>query len=118
MTKITMMDKRTNNKPFQRKELLIAGDAKKAYEEQLKRWVKGDSYHLIGKHDSCCPDFSCCNPELKVNKKTRETFYAAYKQKNDRVVRGMLMTFLSSFMRSINVNANIVSDDSHNIPNN
>lgn len=113
-----MNKRKENDKPFQRKELLIAGSSEKAYEEQLKRWVRGDSCHLIGKFDSCCPDFSCCNPELLVNKKIRETFYAAYKQKNNQVVQGLLTTFLSAFLEKINVRANIISDASRNIPDN
>lgn len=31
--------------------------------EQTERWVEGDARHNVV-DDECCPDFSCCRPEL------------------------------------------------------
>lgn len=42
-------------------------------EEQLRAWVAGDSKHNEFS-DECCPDFSCCRPELQWSKESREAF--------------------------------------------
>lgn len=42
---------------------------------QLDEWVKGNSIHN-DVDDECCPDFSCCNPNLLQPKEIRETFKA------------------------------------------
>lgn len=44
------------------------------YQEQLDRWVAGDSVHRDG---GCCPDFSCCKPELASDPEVRATFAAS-----------------------------------------
>lgn len=44
------------------------------WQEQLDKWVEGESLH---NHDApvtgseCCPDFSCCIPELQALRSTR-----------------------------------------------
>lgn len=65
------------------------------YEEQLKLWVEGNSVHDKDKEgEQCCPDFSCCRPELKAPKEERELFQQLYLAgKNDEYER-MLMMFL------------------------
>ena len=45
------------------------------YEKQLKAWVEGKPYHA----KQCCPDFSCCEPELLADEGIRKTFYEVYK---------------------------------------
>ena len=62
------------------------------YQEQLDSWVEGKSIHLP---EQCCPDFSCCRPELLAPKEVREVFAAAYKTDNEAVQMRMLMEFLS-----------------------
>ena len=42
-------------------------------DEQLEKWVAGISEHNQ-KVDQCCPDFSCCKPELLWPKEQRELF--------------------------------------------
>ena len=60
------------------------------YLDQLDSWVSG-----LPKHgDQCCPDFSCCQPDLLAPKDVREVFVAAYKAKNESVTMRMLMEFL------------------------
>jgi hypothetical protein len=49
-------------------------------EEQLRRWVDGESVHRMieGEEDGeCCPDFSCCKPELLQPVEVRKAFAAA-----------------------------------------
>jgi hypothetical protein len=44
-----------------------------SYAEHMDRWVKGDSIHNgpnPGKGE-CCPDYSCCFPELLAPKSER-----------------------------------------------
>jgi hypothetical protein len=48
--------------------------------EQLAMWVRGQSVHDT-ERDECCPDFSCCNPELLAAKEEREHFLASVKSK-------------------------------------
>ena len=38
--------------------------------EQLAKWAAGESIH----GDQCCPDFSCCEPELKAPDAERRLF--------------------------------------------
>lgn len=59
--------------------------------EQLASWVEGKPIHLP---EQCCPDFSCCRPELLAPKEVREVFAAAYKADNEAVKMRMLMGFL------------------------
>lgn len=42
-------------------------------DEQLERWVAGDSVHNPDTNE-CCPDFSCCEPALLAAKEVRERF--------------------------------------------
>lgn len=42
------------------------------HEEQLRRWVEGDSVCI--EDGCCCPDFSCCVPELKFSDENRRKF--------------------------------------------
>ena len=67
--------------------------------EQLDLWVNGDSRHNNGA-DECCPDFSCCKPNLLVDVETRKQFRDAFVAGRDDVVEGMLMGFLSKAMSS------------------
>lgn len=45
-------------------------------EEQLEEWVKGNSIHNE-ERDECCPDFSCCKPDLLADEETRKAFCRA-----------------------------------------
>ena len=48
-------------------------------EEQVDRWVAGESLHSDhrGCGEECCPDFSCCKPELLQPVEVRRAFKAA-----------------------------------------
>jgi hypothetical protein len=62
-------------------------------EEQLKEWVKGNSIHMTNP-DMCCPDFSCCEPELLASKEERKI----YSSGNDEVRMNMLLIFLEALL--------------------
>jgi hypothetical protein len=58
-------------------------------DEQLKEWVKGNSIHNPDR-DECCPDFSCCDPELLAPEDERKRFAEG----NDELRMQMCMIFL------------------------
>ena len=64
--------------------------------EQLELWVEGNSIHNKDNRDECCPDFSCCKPELKANRKIREAFANA----NGHDRGHMLMMFLGQLINN------------------
>lgn len=48
------------------------------HREQTERWVAGDSVHVrVGSSWECCPDFSCCYPDLRRPKAERVAFAKA-----------------------------------------
>jgi len=65
------------------------------HEEQLELWVNGKSVHNDEK-DACCPDFSCCHPELKADKATRIKFAKAYRRCDRKTVDTMLVAFMQT----------------------
>ena len=65
------------------------------YKEQLRLWVEGESVHDSDeKGEQCCPDFSCCKPELKAPKEERELFQQLYLDDKNNEYERMLMMFL------------------------
>jgi len=67
-------------------------------EEQLEQWLKGNPLHDNEKGGWCCPDFSCCCPDLLAPVEVREVFVAAKKSGNDKIVSRMLMEFLGKML--------------------
>ena len=65
-------------------------------EEQLALWVSGNSQHMGEKRGEgqCCPDSSCCHPELLAPQEVREIFAGAWKNQNYQMTDRMLMEFL------------------------
>lgn len=64
-------------------------------DEQLQRWVNGDSQHQgDGDERQCCPDFSCCVPDLLAPDYERKAFATA----DEKTRMGMLGTFLQRAM--------------------
>ncbi len=59
---------------------------------QLALWVKGKSIHVP--NGICCPDGSCCMPELLAPKEERELFQELYLAKKYNEYEKMLMMFL------------------------
>ena len=57
--------------------------------EQLALWVKGESVHNPTR-DECCPDFSCCQPELLADLETRRAFAAGGPTMRNHLLGGFL----------------------------
>lgn len=62
-------------------------------EEQLRWWLEGDSRHN-STLDECCPDFSCCQPELQWGADERKTYVEAYNTGDEQVRDSMNQTAL------------------------
>jgi len=60
---------------------------------QLDAWLAGNPFHNKI-DDECCPDFSCCNKQMKTPLPARKRFYQAVKAGDDRVKYEMLGMFL------------------------
>jgi len=60
-------------------------------DEQLARWVDGESIHNMTTGE-CCPDFSCCNPALLVPRETR----IAFRDASEAERSSMLWVFLGA----------------------
>jgi hypothetical protein len=57
--------------------------------EQLAKWVLGESVCPNARHE-CCPDFSCCKPELKWPEEKRRRFAAAGQGEREKMMMGAL----------------------------
>jgi len=69
--------------------------------EQLKNWVEGKSIHDDSNEVEgglCCPDFSCCVPELLASEIERKLFYKAYIENDRKIMDNMLMAFLGAMI--------------------
>lgn len=64
-------------------------------EEQLTKWVAGESICPNTLHE-CCPDFSCCTPKLKWPEEKRKKFAAAKQGEREKMMMGGLDAFLTS----------------------
>lgn len=83
-------------------------------EEQIDEWVKGNSIHndddrqvsVVDENNNvvdtitleggeCCPDFSCCRPEMKWPIELREKF----KKSSEEVRQQMLMMSLTDITK-------------------
>lgn len=62
-------------------------------EEQLALWVAGES-KCPNDRGECCPDFSCCQPELQADKDTREAFARAFRENREEDIHAFLSMFL------------------------
>lgn len=67
-------------------------------DEQLRMWVEGESVCPNQDHE-CCPDFSCCKPQLRWPKDKRVLFAKSTQRQRE----GMLMGALGSLLSGNNV---------------
>jgi len=74
---------------------LIGDNYKERCQSQLDYWAKGTSIHNIV-DDECCPDFSCCSPDLQSDEQTRQLFKKACDQNDEDAKNAMLMGFLGA----------------------
>lgn len=67
-------------------------------DEQLEKWVAGNSVHNDDR-DECCPDVSCCQPDLLAEESIRRKFQEA----KEPIRTEMLMMFLGKLLEDKNV---------------
>ena len=60
-------------------------------DEQLEKWIAGESI-CPNANGECCPDFSCCTPEILAPLEVRQKFVAA----DDEKRYGFLLHFLAA----------------------
>ena len=64
--------------------------------EQLRLWVRGESTHVRTPEGfECCPDFSCCRPELLASRGARRMFLASGPDKRGAMLAGFLAAMLT-----------------------
>jgi hypothetical protein len=61
--------------------------------EQLERWVAGEPIHNHDREE-CCPDFSCCRPQLLAPLAVRRAFLMADEKTRERMLFGFLAAAL------------------------
>jgi hypothetical protein len=74
--------------------------------DQVILWLAGISFHN-DERSECCPDFSCCSPELLAPFEEREIFTMAFMNEKYQIVDTMLMLFLGRMLKAHNINAYI-----------
>jgi hypothetical protein len=62
-------------------------------DEQLQSWLQGQPMHNPTR-DECCPDFSCCHPELLAPEHVRKAFVDAHARGCEATKVNMLYMFL------------------------
>jgi hypothetical protein len=62
-------------------------------QRQLRQWVSGQSTHDRA-NDRCCPDYSCCRPELQAPREEREHYAALVEQGELWAAQRMRLRFL------------------------
>ncbi len=70
---------------------------------QLEQWVNGNAIHNTV-DDECCPDFACCNKDMKTPKDVRERFAKAIKDNDEATKMEMLGMFLGQSMATMGKN--------------
>ena len=80
--------------------------------QQLFKWADDD----ISVHDRtgrCCPDYSCCHPELLASKRTRQLFKKNVLMGNNQTIRGMVHFFDVAHVLFNNPDLTIKIDPKH-----
>jgi hypothetical protein len=75
-------------------------------DEQLKRWLEGSSQHL-NTNGECCPDFSCCFPELLWSVERRAAFVRAIAEKDESTKGRMLVEALNALIERMAQNKKV-----------
>lgn len=81
-------------------------------EIQLDEWVKGNPIHN-DTDDECCPDFSCCKPEMLAPLETRERFAQAEREGDDTTKTEMLGMFLGGAFSGVYVAGLEIPEEEH-----
>lgn len=83
---------------------------KESIDYQLEQWVKGKPIHDHIR-DKCCPDFSCCHPNLLAPEEIRKKFAEASKAGGIKTAYLIKITFLVSAMAAdLNKNVHIAGE--------
>jgi hypothetical protein len=74
-------------------------------DEQTRLWVAGESVHSDhrGIGPECCPDFSCCNPDLLQPAEVRRAFQAGDQKLRDK----LCMVFLGGLIAKARPDARV-----------
>lgn len=73
-------------------------------DEQLRLWVEGNSVHNDDDEGGeCCPDFSCCRPELLAPREIREAFVRAGAAERHKYLYGFLGAALAGYTKRVHV---------------
>jgi hypothetical protein len=75
------------------------------HDRQLAAWLEGTPFCEEG--EDCCPDFSCCQPDLLVDRDVRQKFVDANRE--DRMK--FLGMFLGAAMAKAGANVHIAGDE-------
>jgi hypothetical protein len=70
-------------------------------QEQLERWLGGESVHNL--EGECCPDFSCCRPNLRWSYELRKQFIDG----DESVRMGMLLLSVDAAVLDACPNTNL-----------
>ena len=73
-------------------------------EDQLMQWVAGVSIHNQERGE-CCPDFSCCQPQLLATQDERNLFVS-----RPDVRDSMLMMFLNRALSKLKAKVYVAGD--------
>lgn len=65
------------------------------YDEQLERWLAGESVHKMDT-DECCPDYSCCIPELQWSEERRRAYMEAGDDVRETMQKGSMGALIPS----------------------
>jgi hypothetical protein len=71
-------------------------------DHQLAEWLEGRPAHNTSR-DECCPDFSCCRPELLAPRETREAFVRADQETRSHFLGGFLHAALAGHSRTVHI---------------
>lgn len=75
---------------------------RESVDHQVKHWAAGiPTHNPVG--DECCPDFSCCQPQLLMDEKTRQVFLAAHESGDHETRSQMLVMSLGAALSGENV---------------
>ena len=72
------------------------GSPRPTCDEQLAKWLAGE-FVCPNTNNECCPDFSCCKPELQVSAPVRRAFIEGSPNQRHR----WSMLFLGALVSSI-----------------
>lgn len=68
-------------------------------ERQLELWVEGQNIHN-SKTDDCCPDFSCCQPDMEWEVENKILFAEAYVNQDLELVKKLMVKSIEALARA------------------